>query len=80
MTMTDVSRAAAIDAPLLQTELPGPIAASIIARDERVTSPSLTRLYPLVVRRGRGCVIEDVGHPLILAQPSQSSAPARVAP
>ena len=56
MTMTDVSRAAAIDAPLLQTELPGPIAASIIARDERVTSPSLTRLYPLVVRRGRGCL------------------------
>ena len=32
----------------------------VIARDERVTSPSLTRLYPLVVRRGRGCVIEDV--------------------
>jgi 4-aminobutyrate aminotransferase len=48
------------DAPLLRTELPGPIAAAIIARDERVTSPSLTRLYPLVVRRGRGCVLEDV--------------------
>ena len=25
-----------------------------------MTSPSLTRLYPLVVRRGRGCVLEDV--------------------
>ena len=35
-------------------ELPGPIAAAIIARDEAVTSPSLTRLYPLVVKRGRG--------------------------
>ena len=28
----------------------------IIARDEAVTSPSLTRVYPLVVQRGRGCV------------------------
>ncbi|MDQ3543757.1 MAG: aminotransferase class III-fold pyridoxal phosphate-dependent enzyme [Actinomycetota bacterium] len=41
-------------------ELPGPVAAAIIARDENVTSPSLTRLYPLVVQRGRGCVLEDV--------------------
>jgi 4-aminobutyrate aminotransferase len=32
----------------------------VIARDEAVTSPSLTRVYPLVVQRGRGCVIEDV--------------------
>ncbi len=46
--------------PLLVTELPGPVAREIIARDEAVTSPSLTRVYPLVVRRGRGCVIEDV--------------------
>ena len=47
-------------APDLRTELPGPNAAAIIARDEAVTSPSLTRVYPLVVRRGRGCVVEDV--------------------
>lgn len=47
-------------APDLRTELPGPRAASIIARDEAVTSPSLTRLYPLVVSKGRGCVLEDV--------------------
>lgn len=46
--------------PVIATELPGPNAAAIIAEDERYTSPSLTRLYPLVVRRGRGCVIEDV--------------------
>ncbi len=46
--------------PSLVTELPGPVARAIIARDEAVTSPSLTRVYPLVVRRGRGCVIEDV--------------------
>ncbi|HET7721768.1 MAG TPA: aminotransferase class III-fold pyridoxal phosphate-dependent enzyme, partial [Acidimicrobiales bacterium] len=37
-----------------------PLAAEVIARDEAVTSPSLTRLYPLVVRRARGLVMEDV--------------------
>ena len=47
-------------APAISTELPGPLAREIIARDEAVTSPSLTRVYPLVVRRARGCVIEDV--------------------
>jgi 4-aminobutyrate aminotransferase len=47
-------------APELRTELPGPNATAIIARDEAVTSQSLTRVYPLVVRRARGCVIEDV--------------------
>jgi 4-aminobutyrate aminotransferase len=51
---------AASIAPVLRTELPGPNAATIIARDEAVTSPSLTRVYPLVVQRGRGCVVEDV--------------------
>ncbi len=39
---------------------PDPIARRVIERDERVTSPSLTRVYPLVVRRGAGAVIEDV--------------------
>ncbi len=47
-------------APDVRTPLPGPIAQAIIARDEAVTSPSLTRVYPLVVQRARGCVIEDV--------------------
>ena len=47
-------------APAIATALPGPLASEIIARDEAVTSPSLTRVYPLVVRRARGCVIEDV--------------------
>lgn len=46
--------------PDLKMDLPGPKAAAIIADDERYTSPSLTRLYPLVVKRGSGCVIEDV--------------------
>lgn len=46
--------------PHLVTELPGPNAAAVIERDERVTSPSLTRLYPLVVDHATGCVITDV--------------------
>jgi 4-aminobutyrate aminotransferase len=62
MTMTGTADdlTAESAAPDVRTPLPGPKAAAIIARDEAVTSPSLTRVYPLVVRRGRGCVIEDV--------------------
>lgn len=59
MTMTELSSTLHF-APSLRTELPGPLARQVIARDERVTSPSLTRVYPLVVRRASGCVIEDV--------------------
>jgi 4-aminobutyrate aminotransferase len=46
--------------PLIQGKLPGPKAASLIARDEAVVSPSYTRDYPLVVARGEGAMIEDV--------------------
>src|ERR1035437_34813 len=48
------------DRPILRTKLPGPIARRIIAEDHRLISPSYTRSYPLVARRGRGIVIEDV--------------------
>ena len=44
----------------LRTALPGPNARAIIARDERVTSPSYTRCYPLVVKQGAGAFVEDV--------------------
>ena len=47
-------------APRIRTELPGPKARQYVARDERVTSPSYTRVYPLVVARGQGAVLEDV--------------------
>lgn len=54
-----------IDTPIQQdphivTELPGPRARAVIEQDERYSSPSLTRVYPLVVARGDGAVIEDV--------------------
>ncbi len=46
--------------PSIQTDLPGLRAREFLARDERVMSPSYTRVYPLVVQRGSGAVIEDV--------------------
>lgn len=48
------------DAPYLATELPGPKARSVVARSRRVVTPSLSRVYPLVVRRAYGAVVEDV--------------------
>ena len=46
--------------PKISTALPGPKAKEILAADERVTSPSYTRVYPLVVARGRDAILEDV--------------------
>lgn len=48
------------DEPHILESLPGPRAARWIARDRRVMSPSYTRMYPLVIRRARGAMIEDV--------------------
>ena len=53
-------------APRIITELPGPEAARLIDSDARYLSPSYTRDYPLVVRRGEGSVIEDVDGNLFL--------------
>jgi 4-aminobutyrate aminotransferase len=47
-------------APHIVTELPGPKGRALIARDEAVASPSLTRAYPLVADSGAGCVVTDV--------------------
>ncbi|ADB16528.1 Acetylornithine transaminase [Pirellula staleyi DSM 6068] len=46
--------------PSIITSLPGPRAAELIARDERATSSSYTRVYPLVVDRARGAMMQDV--------------------
>src|SRR5438445_12528080 len=48
------------DLPRLQGPLPGPRARQVIERDKKVTSPSYTRPYPLVVSRGEGAIVEDV--------------------
>jgi 4-aminobutyrate aminotransferase len=46
--------------PKLTAIVPGPRAQEIVAEDDRYLSPSYTRGYPLVVKRGYGCRIEDV--------------------
>ncbi|HZS06646.1 MAG TPA: acetyl ornithine aminotransferase family protein [Blastocatellia bacterium] len=46
--------------PEIRMPLPGPRAQEIIARDAQYISPSYTRGYPLVMKRGRGAMIEDV--------------------
>ena len=46
--------------PSLVTSLPGPKARAIIERDQAVISPSYTRCYPLVIKRGEGAVVKDV--------------------
>ena len=46
--------------PHLKTALPGPAAKAMVDADERFTSPSYTRMYPLAVRKAVGCVMEDV--------------------
>jgi 4-aminobutyrate aminotransferase len=52
--------------PHIGTDLPGPRAQELLERDQRYTSPSYTRIYPLVVERGSGAVIEDVDGNLFL--------------
>lgn len=46
--------------PKLKGPVPGPQAQQIVARDEALLSPSYTRCYPLAIKRGYGCRIEDV--------------------
>ena len=46
--------------PKLLGALPGPKARAIVEADHRLISPSYTRSYPLVAKRGRGLRVEDV--------------------
>ena len=46
--------------PSLKTALPGPNARRILEGDKRYISPSYTRSYPMVAKRGRGVIVEDV--------------------
>lgn len=46
--------------PRLVTALPGPKAKQVVEQDAKYMSPSYTRDYPLVARRGHGAMVEDV--------------------
>src|SRR4029077_15727198 len=46
--------------PHLVTALPGPKAKRLVDLDHKILSPSYTRDYPLVAKRGRGALIEDL--------------------
>ena len=46
--------------PEIKTALPGPEAQKVLALDRQYVSPSYTRDYPLVAKRGQGALVEDV--------------------
>src|SRR6202171_2216885 len=46
--------------PRLLMQLPGPKAKYVLEQDAKFMSPSFTRDYPLVAKRGHGAVVEDV--------------------
>ena len=48
------------DLPRITGHLPGPRSAAWLERDQTVMSPSYTRTYPLVVRRAKGAMVEDM--------------------
>jgi 4-aminobutyrate aminotransferase len=54
------TRQASPHAPRISVPLPGPKARAIVEADDRWISPSYTRSYPLVAKRGRGTRVEDV--------------------
>src|SRR5207244_11669889 len=46
--------------PAIRTELPGPKARALLARDAEVVSPSYPREYPFVMSHGRDVEVWDV--------------------
>jgi 4-aminobutyrate aminotransferase len=52
--------------PDIKVAPPGPKAKAIMEKDQRFTAPAYGRVYPLVVKEGRGVVIEDVDGNLFL--------------
>jgi 4-aminobutyrate aminotransferase len=55
-----------MEAPLIKTALPGPKARAVVERDHQYTAPAYGRVYPLVVERAQGMVVEDVDGNLFL--------------
>src|SRR5712692_131703 len=60
MIETKIDSKMATKLPRLITALPGPAAKEVLRLDKQYISPSYTRSYPLVAKRGRGAMVEDV--------------------
>ncbi|GAB4202872.1 MAG: acetyl ornithine aminotransferase family protein [Roseiflexaceae bacterium] len=54
---TMIDSPATIPAP---TEIPGPRAQALVARDREVYAPCAGRVYPFAIERGEGCYVWDV--------------------
>ncbi|HSF56492.1 MAG TPA: aminotransferase class III-fold pyridoxal phosphate-dependent enzyme, partial [Candidatus Binatia bacterium] len=52
--------------PNIKIKPPGPKAKAIVEKDQCYTAPAYGRVYPLVVKEGRGMIIEDVDGNLFL--------------
>jgi len=59
-TKLSESQQPATKLPKLNMPLPGPNAKRVVELDTKYVSPSYTRDYPLVAKRGQGAMIEDV--------------------
>jgi 4-aminobutyrate aminotransferase len=59
-TKLSESQQLAAKLPKLNMPLPGPNAKRVVELDTKYVSPSYTRDYPLVAKRGQGAMIEDV--------------------
>ena len=46
--------------PFIKVAPPGPKARAWLSRDAQALSPSLTRVYPLVVEEARGAMVQDL--------------------
>lgn len=46
--------------PFIKIEPPGPKAKELLKKDQRYVSPSSARVYPLMVKRANGVMVEDV--------------------
>ncbi|MBV8205537.1 MAG: acetyl ornithine aminotransferase family protein [Acidobacteria bacterium] len=57
---TETSTKPSIAGPRIHNPVPGPNAERAVKLDDELISPSYTRSYPMVARRGRGCIVEDV--------------------
>ena len=49
-----------VQAPLIKVEPPGPKAKEIIEKDKNLLMQSFVRWYPLVIKTGKGAIVEDV--------------------